>query len=203
MYARKCLLPLCVYSVPPTPGNPFPSCQQQTLGIWVILSSSQRWASTLANRSNARHWSNIRAPPRPLPPDVCIQSVGICVTRGAGGNSWLAGVSGCHICPCTPCPSPKRSRSKVESRHFAHHCLLPLPPTPPILCKQNKSYNCIERVEWFLGYVTQISLTMYPLCFQPRRNENSDVGRLVSLVVLTLRVGDAEWLCKKRCLTCK
>jgi hypothetical protein len=25
-----------------------------------------------------------------------------------------------HICPCTPCPSPPRYRSKVESRHFAH-----------------------------------------------------------------------------------
>ncbi len=27
-----------------------------------------------------------------------------------------------HICPCTPCPSPQGYRSKVESRHFAHHC---------------------------------------------------------------------------------
>ncbi len=26
------------------------------------------------------------------------------------------------ICPCTPCPSPQGYRSKVESRHFAHHC---------------------------------------------------------------------------------
>jgi hypothetical protein len=26
-----------------------------------------------------------------------------------------------HICPCTPCPSPQGYRSKVESRHFAHH----------------------------------------------------------------------------------
>ncbi len=33
--------------------------------------NEQRWASTLANRSNARHRSNIRAPPpRPLPPGV-------------------------------------------------------------------------------------------------------------------------------------
>jgi hypothetical protein len=48
---------------------------------------NQRWASTLANRSNARHRSNIRAPPRPLPTDVCNQSVGICVARGAGSNS--------------------------------------------------------------------------------------------------------------------
>ncbi len=47
----------------------------------------QRWASTLANRSNALHRSNIRAPPRPLPPDVCTQSVGICVARGAGSDS--------------------------------------------------------------------------------------------------------------------
>ncbi len=33
--------------------------------------------------------------------------------------SW--GLRMSHICPCTPCPSPKRYRSKVESRHFAHH----------------------------------------------------------------------------------
>jgi hypothetical protein len=49
----------------------------------TILSHKQRWASTLANRSNARHRSNIRAPP----PDLCIQSVGICVARGAGSDS--------------------------------------------------------------------------------------------------------------------
>jgi hypothetical protein len=47
----------------------------------------QRWASTLANRLNAQHRSKFRAPPRPLPPDVCIQSVGICVARGAGSDS--------------------------------------------------------------------------------------------------------------------
>jgi hypothetical protein len=49
--------------------------------------SLQRWALTLANRSNARHRSNIRAPPRSLPADVCIQSVGICVARGAESDS--------------------------------------------------------------------------------------------------------------------
>ncbi len=31
-------------------------------------------------------------PPRPLPPDVCIQSVGISVARGAGSDSQLARV---------------------------------------------------------------------------------------------------------------
>jgi hypothetical protein len=35
--------------------------------------------------------------------------------------SW--GLRMSHICPCTPCPSPQGSRSKVESRHFAHHCI--------------------------------------------------------------------------------
>jgi hypothetical protein len=49
---------------------------------------AQRWASTLANRSNARHRSNIRAPPpRPLPPDICFQSVIICAARGAESDS--------------------------------------------------------------------------------------------------------------------
>ncbi len=51
-------------------------------GAW-----GQRWASTLANRSNARHRPNIRAPPRPLPPDICTQSVGICVSSMLGSDS--------------------------------------------------------------------------------------------------------------------
>jgi hypothetical protein len=72
------------------------------------LTNKQRWASTLANRSNARHRSNIRAPPRPFPPDECIQSVGICVARGAGSDSYLAGVSGCHtFVPAPHAPPPK------------------------------------------------------------------------------------------------
>ncbi len=33
----------------------------------LIEDIMQRWASTLANRSNVRHRSNIRAPPRPPP----------------------------------------------------------------------------------------------------------------------------------------
>ncbi len=57
----------------------------------------------------------ILEPPTPPPPNVCIQSVGICVA------SW--GLRMSRICPCTPCPSPQGYRSKVESRHFAHHCL--------------------------------------------------------------------------------
>ncbi len=62
-------------------------------------------------------------PPRPLPSDVCIQSVGIGVARG-GRKRFLAswGLRMSHICQCTPCPSPQGSRSKVESRHFAHRC---------------------------------------------------------------------------------
>ncbi len=46
---------------------------------------TQRWASTLANRSYARHRSNLRAPfppPPALPSDVCIQSMGICGQKG-------------------------------------------------------------------------------------------------------------------------
>jgi hypothetical protein len=55
-------------------------------------------------------------PPRPLPPDVCTQSVGICVARGAGSYLWLAGVSGCHIyVPVPHAPPPKGigQRSKI------------------------------------------------------------------------------------------
>ncbi len=36
--------------------------------------------------------------------------------------SW--GLRMSHICPCTPCPSPPGYMSKVESRHFAHLCIL-------------------------------------------------------------------------------
>jgi hypothetical protein len=35
--------------------------------LTMLPSLVQRWASTLANRSNARHRSNFRAPPRPPP----------------------------------------------------------------------------------------------------------------------------------------
>jgi hypothetical protein len=52
-----------------------------------VTGLNQRWASTLANRSNARHQPNIRAPPRPLPPDICTQSVGICVSSMVGSDS--------------------------------------------------------------------------------------------------------------------
>ena len=98
----------------------FPRCVQGFLNRYtctVLLKVVHaRWASTLANRSNARHRSYIRAPPRLLPPDVCIQSVGICVARVAGSDSELAGVSGCHIfVPAPHAPPPKGigQRSKV------------------------------------------------------------------------------------------
>ncbi len=55
--------------------------QKKTQGKEWREGREQRWAS------NARHRSNIRAPPRPLPPDICIQSVGICIARGAGSDS--------------------------------------------------------------------------------------------------------------------
>ncbi len=84
--------------------------------VQIMDPFEQRWASTLANRSNARHRSNIRAPPRPLPPDVSIQSVEICVAKGEGSDSQLAGVSGLHIfAPAPHAPPPKGigQRSKV------------------------------------------------------------------------------------------
>jgi hypothetical protein len=86
----------------------------------------QRWASTLANRSNAQHRSNSRAPPPPPPPRTYVSKVWECVAK-RGRKRFIAswGLRMSHICPCTPCHSPPGSRSKVESRHFAHLCLLP------------------------------------------------------------------------------
>jgi hypothetical protein len=87
------------------------------------LSVEQRWASTLGNRTNVRHRSNIRAPPTPPPPRCMYTKCGnLC---GQRGRKWFIaswGLRMSHICPCTPCPSPQWYRSKVESRHFAHHC---------------------------------------------------------------------------------
>ncbi len=88
----------------------------------------QRWASTLANRSNAWHRSNIRAPP-PRPPPRCMypKCGNLCGQRGRKRflTSW--GLRMSIICPCTPCPSPPGYRSNVESRHFAHLCFRPDP----------------------------------------------------------------------------
>ncbi len=86
---------------------------------WDI--GQQRWTSTLANRSNARHRSNIRAPP--APPRCMYPKCGnLCGQRGRKRFVASWGLRMSHICPCTPCPSPPRYRSKVESCHFAHLC---------------------------------------------------------------------------------
>jgi hypothetical protein len=57
--------------------------------------------------------------------------------------SWGPRMS--HICPCIPCPSPQGYRSKVESRHFAHHW-----------CTRNLCYQVKPRggADTFLFYVT-------------------------------------------------
>jgi hypothetical protein len=70
-----------------TPPTPHPHANVPGHTRWRERGWEQRWALTLANRLNARHRSNIRALPRPLPPDLCIQSVGICVARGVGSDS--------------------------------------------------------------------------------------------------------------------
>ncbi len=73
----------------------------------------------------------ISEPPHALPPNVCTQSVGICVARGAGSDSQLAGVSGCHIfVPAPHAPPPKGigQRSKIVI----------LPTTAPALSEEEK-----------------------------------------------------------------
>jgi hypothetical protein len=93
------------------------------LVLILIYVADQRWASTLANRSNARHRYNIRAPLTPPPPRCMYSKCGNqCGQRGRKRFIASWGLRMSHICPCTPCPSPQGYRSKVESRHFAHHC---------------------------------------------------------------------------------
>jgi hypothetical protein len=82
----------------------------------------QRWASTVANRSNARHRSNIRAPTPPTTRCMYLKCGNLCGQRGRKRFIASWGLRMSHICLCTPCPSPQLYRSKVESRHFAHHC---------------------------------------------------------------------------------
>ncbi len=86
-----------------------------------LAAKYQRWASTLAKRSNARHGSNIRALPRP--PQMYVSKVWESVGP-EGRKRFIAnwGLRMSHICPCTPCPSLPEYGSKVESRHFAHLC---------------------------------------------------------------------------------
>jgi hypothetical protein len=79
----------------------------------------QRWTSILANRLNARHRSNIRAPPPHAPsPQMYVSKVweSVWPEAGAGSDSQLAGVSRCHIFvpePHAPPPKGIGQRSKV------------------------------------------------------------------------------------------
>jgi hypothetical protein len=63
-------------------------------------------------------------PPTPPPPRCMYPKCGnLCGQRGRKRFIASWGLRMSHICPCTPCPSPQRYRSKVESRHFAGHWL--------------------------------------------------------------------------------
>ncbi len=66
----------------------------------------------------------ISDPPPTPPPPRCMYTKceNLCGQRGRKPfiASWVLRMS--HICPCTPCPSPKGYRSKVKSHNFAHHC---------------------------------------------------------------------------------
>ncbi len=77
------------------PGKPPP--------LQNVSRACQRWASTLANRSNAQHRSNIRPPP---PPQMYPKCGNLCGHRGRKRFIASWGLRMSHICPCTPCPSP-------------------------------------------------------------------------------------------------
>jgi hypothetical protein len=65
----------------------------------------------------------ISEPPHP-PPPICMHPKcgNLCGQRGRKRFIASWGLRMSHICQCSPCPSPQGSRSKVESRHFAHRC---------------------------------------------------------------------------------
>ncbi len=78
----------------------------------------QRWASTHANRSNARHRSNIRTPP-PVPPRCMYSKCGnLCDQRDWKRFIASWGLRMSHVCPCTPCPSPRRVEVKGPKLSF-------------------------------------------------------------------------------------
>jgi hypothetical protein len=62
-------------------------------------------------------------PPTPPPPRCMYPKCGnLCGQRDRKRFKASWGLRMSHICPCNPCPSPQRYRSKVESHHFAHQC---------------------------------------------------------------------------------
>ncbi len=68
----------------------------------------------------------ISEPPTPLPPRCTYPKCGnLCGQRGRKRFIASWGLRMSHICACTPWPSPQGYRSKVESRHFAHHWSVP------------------------------------------------------------------------------
>jgi hypothetical protein len=106
-----------------------------TLHIAVYFLKSLKiavvWGGGLLGRGGHQHLQIgrmldidlISEPPTPPPPRCMYTKCGnLCGQSGRKRfiTSW--GLRMSHICPCTPCPSPQGYRSKVESRHFAHHC---------------------------------------------------------------------------------
>ncbi len=91
----------------------------------------------------------ISEPPTPPSPRCMYSKCGnLCGQRGRKRfiDSW--GLRMLHICPCTPCHSPQGYRSKVESRHFAHHWVQALYNPPPLfqsvlwyLCKRAEAWR--------------------------------------------------------------
>jgi hypothetical protein len=123
------------------------------LSVWNV-SGMQRWASTLANRRMLDIDLISEPPATPPPPDVCIQSVGICVARGAGSSSWLPGVSGCHIfvpAPHAPSLEGRGQRLKVVSLptsarmlFFSDQIIPPEPAKRPFfITSLYTKYTCI------------------------------------------------------------
>jgi hypothetical protein len=96
----------------------------------------------------------ISEPPHAPPPRCMFTKCGnLCGQRGRKRFIARWGLRMSHICPCTPCPSPQGYRSKVESRHFAHHCWRGMSGwcfIPGEGCLDGVLY--LERDAWMVSY---------------------------------------------------
>jgi hypothetical protein len=143
--------------------NSKPNIVFKTRHALLLLLISTHRASTLANRSNARHRPNIRAPPTPTPPRYMYPKCGnLCGQWGRKRfiASWDLRMS--HFCPCIPMPLPPRVEVKGRKSsfcpplHSVPECLSLRPnwlpaPSPPSECVSPTPWDQREGQQYLLA----------------------------------------------------